>query len=73
MAAHIPVFVVASDGGNGSCVFMKLPAMKPRYLLRRLCGVKSLERILSCEKYKTFVYERNKRMNYHLSLLVVSI
>jgi len=46
---------------------MKLPA------LRKLCGVKSFERILSCEKYKTFDYEGSQRMNYFLYLVVVSI
>ena len=67
MAAHKPLFIVAGVGRNCSSLSMKLPA------LRKLCGVKSFERILSCEKYKTFDYEGSQRMNYFLYLVVVSI
>jgi hypothetical protein len=34
-------------------VFMKPLDLKPRYLLRELCGLKPLERIPTCEKCKT--------------------
>ena len=67
VAVHKPLFVVAGVGRNCSSLFKKLPA------LRKLCGVKSFEQILSCEKYKIFYYEGNQRMNYFLSLVVVSI
>ena len=67
VAAHAPLFVIATVGGNCSSVFMKLS------VLRKLCGVNSFELILSCEKYKTFDYEGNQHMNYFLYLVVVSI
>jgi hypothetical protein len=49
------LFVDISDGGNYSCVFMRLKDLKTGSLLRKLCGLKPLERILRCDKYRPFI------------------